>query len=647
MLLNQVFMPSLRRTLKYISYIAAAVLIVMMVAATVVEKLQGTPVAFRWFYHSPVFIGLWAVAAATGLEYLILRKTPKRLFTMGLHVSLAVILVGALVTFLFGKSGSVHLREGETSSSYVLEDNTSVDLPFSIRLESFTIDYHHGSRMPSDYRSVVAFFPEGNIEEISMNNIAKYRGYRFYQADYDEDGKGSILAVSHDPWGVGITYTGYLLLLLSMIGFFFQKDSAFRSALKRVASMTAAVALLALVPSVAASARTGEVGKALGEMSVYYGHRVCPFDTYLQEKGLDAALESLDKMKLFPLADSAGTVSWYAASDDLPDTVYDDQDLWTFIRKSPDLVKQSVRAGDEAGALQVLRGIKAYQEKTAASVLPSAGKVKAERLYIRIARPKVQFMLCLTLGIVLFVLGGILITRKKKFPSWVLLAGAAVALLIWLYLTLVIGLRWYVSGTGPYVGRYNVMMLMAWFATLAILLLYRRFPLIEPLGFLLAGFTMLLASREGVSPQIMPLMPVLQSPLLSIHVLSMMMSYTLFGLVAFNGIMGIAVPSAEARERLRDVSLVVLYPAVFLLTLGTFLGAVWANISWGSYWAWDPKETWALVTMLVYSFALHGGALKPFRNARFFHWFTVIAFLCVLITYFGVNLLLGGMHSYA
>ena len=143
-----------------------------------------------------------------------------------------------------------------------------------------------------------------------------------------------------------------------------------------------------------------------------------------------------------------------------------------------------------------------------------------------------------------------------------------------------------------------MMMLMAWFATLAILLLYRRFPLVEPLGFLLAGFTMLLASRESVSPQIMPLMPVLRSPLLSIHVVSMMMSYTLFGLVAFNGIMGVAVPSREAKESLRDVSLVVLYPAVFLLTFGTFLGAVWANISWGSYWAWDPKETWALVTML-------------------------------------------------
>lgn len=127
----------------------------------------------------------------------------------------------------------------------------------------------------------------------------------------------------------------------------------------------------------------------------------------------------------------------------------------------------------------------------------------------------------------------------------------------------------------------------------------------------------------------------------------MMLSYTLFGLVAFNGILGVSVRSREVSSQLRDVSLVVLYPAVFLLTLGTFLGAVWANISWGNYWAWDPKETWALVTMLVYAFALHGGSVKAFNRPRFFHWYTIFAFLSVLITYFGVNLLLGGMHSYA
>ena len=637
----------MKRTCKYLSYGAMAILILLMMAATVVEKLHGTPTAFRLFYHHPVFLVLWGVLAVAGLVYLVQRGVPRKLFTMGLHVAFVVILSGALVTFLFGKSGTIHLREGEESAAFELDDESPATLPFSIRLDAFAIDYHTGSKMPSDYRSDITFLPEGKPVEISMNNIAKYRGYRFYQADYDEDGKGSILAVSHDPWGVGITYTGYLLLLLSMIGFFFQKGTAFRAALKRVASFTAAILLLAVLPSVSASAAEKEMKQTLGDMYVYYGHRVCPFDTYLQEKGLDGTLETLDKVKLFPLADSTGKVSWYAASDDLPETVYDQEDLWTFIRKSPDVVMRSLSEGDEAGALQVIRGIKAYQEKVASSVIPSARKVKAERAYIRIARPKVQFMLCLTLGIVLFILGGILITRKKRFPAWVLLTGAAIALLIWIYLTVVIGLRWYVSGTGPYVGRYNVMMLMAWFSTLSILLLYKRFPLIEPLGFLLAGFTMLLASRAGVSPQIMPLMPVLQSPLLSIHVLSMMMSYTLFGLVAFNGIMGVCVPSREAREMLRDVSVVVLTPAVFLLAFGTFLGAVWANISWGSYWAWDPKETWALVTLLVYSFALHGNSFKFFRNPTVFHGFTIAAFLCVLITYFGVNLLLGGMHSYA
>ena len=541
----------MKRTCKYLSLGASAVLIAMMMAATVVEKIHGTPAAFQWFYHSPLFIVLWAVAAIAGMIYLVKAGTPKRVWTMGLHIGLVVILAGALVTFLFGTSGMIHLREGEATAAYELDDETPAKLPFSIRLEEFAIDFYEGTMRPQDFRSDITFLPEGKAVRISMNNIAKYHGYRFYQADYDEDGKGSILAVSHDPWGVGITYAGYLLLLLSMIGFFFEKDTAFRKALRRVATMTA-VAFLLFVPTGSASAQPAPEGMGMPRKE-------------------------------------AGT---------------------------PDFM------------------------------LTSKAKVQANQLYMAIARPKVQFMLCLTLGIVLFVVGAVLISRKKRFPAWVLHTGAGIALLMWLYLTLVIGLRWYISGTGPYVGRYNVMMLMAWFSTLAILLLYRKFPLIEPLGFLLAGFTMLLASRESVSPQIMPLMPVLRSPLLSIHVVAMMMSYTLFGLVAFNGIMGLAVPSREAKESLQDVSLVVLYPAVFLLTFGTFLGAVWANISWGSYWAWDPKETWALITMLVYAFTLHGGALKPFRNPNFFHGYTIIAFVCVLVTYFGVNLLLGGMHSY-
>ncbi len=635
------------KILKPLSYGILAVLITAMMAATVVEKLYGTEMAFRWVYNNPVFIVLWGVAAVAGFWYLLSRPDARKPFTLGLHVALLVILAGALVTHVSGRSGMIHLRQDEANATFELDEGGDVTFPFSIRLEEFAIDYHPGSMAPSDYRSAITFLPEGRSELISMNNIAKYRGYRFYQADYDEDGLGSILAVSHDPWGVGITYAGYLLLLLSIVGFFFQKGTGFRRALRRVTEASSLALALLLVPALTARADGRDVREALGGMYVYYGQRVCPFDTYLQEKGMEQTLEKLPEMKLFPLADGSGSIGWYSSEDELPEAVYDDADLWTFIRKSPEMAVSDLRNGSEASALQILGGIRAYQEKVAASVIPPAAKVRAERLYIRIARPRVQFMLCLCLGLVLFVVGGIWLSRGKNFSRRVILAGAVVALLLWIYLTLAIGLRWYVSGTGPYVGRYNVMMLMAWFAMLAILLLHRRFPLIESLGFLLGGFTMLLASRESVSPQIMPLMPVLRSPLLSIHVLSMMMSYTFFGLAAFNGIMGVSVSSQQARERLRDASLVILYPAVFLLTFGTFLGAVWANISWGSYWAWDPKETWALVTMLVYSFTLHGDSLRLFRNPRFFHAYTILAFLSVLITYFGVNLLLGGMHSYA
>jgi ABC-type transport system involved in cytochrome c biogenesis permease subunit len=99
-------------------------------------------------------------------------------------------------------------------------------------------------------------------------------------------------------------------------------------------------------------------------------------------------------------------------------------------------------------------------------------------------------------------------------------------------------------------------------------------------------------------------------------------------------------------KKLQTVSQVLLYPALFTLTAGIFVGAVWANVSWGRYWGWDPKEVWALVTMLVYSFAMHVQSLPAFRRPLFFHAFSILAFLTVFMTYFGVNLLFSGMHSY-
>ena len=150
-----------------------------------------------------------------------------------------------------------------------------------------------------------------------------------------------------------------------------------------------------------------------------------------------------------------------------------------------------------------------------------------------------------------------------------------------------------------------------------------------------------------------PLQPVLQTPLLGIHVSVIMLSYTLFAVIMVNGVLGLCMPAK--REQLMCLSQILLYPALFCLTAGIFIGAVWANMSWGRYWGWDPKETWALITMLVYALLLHFPWLKSkcrMTNDKnkiniIYHILSVIDFALVLFTYFGVSYLLGGLHSYA
>ena len=461
------------KILKYTFIGSAAAVILMMAAATIIERLYGTDRALSIVYHSPVFIVLWAVSAISGVWMLIRRGTIRKPATFFLHIAFVLILAGALITMLTGKSGIMELRRGLVTNQWSSDQGMRQKLPFTLQLKEFKVEYYQGTHDPSDYISKVVLKDSRNDTEteytISMNNILKYDGYRFYQSSYDDDLRGSVLAVSHDPWGVGVTYTGYILLLVSLIGFFFQKNSGFRAALK---------------------ARSQEFSK--------------PVRTVL-----------------------------------------------------------------------------------------------------------------LLLNVLLFG-----------------------------YLTFVIGRNWVRYGHGPFVGTYSVMMLMAWLVTVAMALLRKRMPVIQPLGFVLAGFSILVAAISHTSPE-GNLVPVLRSPLLGVHVLCMMVSYTLLGLTALIGVVGLIKRNKETQAMLRDVSLTILYPAVFILTTGTFIGAYWANISWGSYWSWDPKETWALITMLVYAAMLHSGTLSRFNRPRFFHIYAILAFLTVLITYFGVNLLLGGMHSYA
>lgn len=157
---------------------------------------------------------------------------------------------------------------------------------------------------------------------------------------------------------------------------------------------------------------------------------------------------------------------------------------------------------------------------------------------------------------------------------------------------------------------------------------------------------LMVSMMSASNPQITYLTPVLQSPLLSLHVSIIMLSYALLAFVMLNSVLALCGNAAQ-QQRQMAFSQQLLRPAVGCLAIGIFLGAVWANVSWGRYWGWDPKEVWALITLLVYAAPLHAQSLPFFRRPRVFHIYCLLAFLSVLFTYFGVNFLLGGLHSYA
>jgi ABC-type transport system involved in cytochrome c biogenesis permease subunit len=171
------------------------------------------------------------------------------------------------------------------------------------------------------------------------------------------------------------------------------------------------------------------------------------------------------------------------------------------------------------------------------------------------------------------------------------------------------------------------------------------------MGILMSGFALLGATLSDSNPQITHLMPVLNSPLLSIHVSLMMISYTLIGFITIISLLSVILilfqQNNEAIQNLTSLNQLLLYPALFFMSAGIFIGAIWANVSWGNYWSWDPKEVWALITFMVYGVPFHCDSLSWLSRPKYFHLYMVLAFFTVLMTYFGVSFFLGGMHSYA
>ena len=364
-----------------------------------------------------------------------------------------------------------------------------------------------------------------------------------------------------------------------------------------------------------------------------------------EKKNLVQMVMNSKLLKIYPLTDSLGTLGWYSQNDPLPIDV--DDDVYIFVRKQLGYCQELVVRGDYATLDTVFAKTCQFQQKQAGEVLPSTARTRAERLYNALTTGRWLAMLSVMLGILSFALMIWTTGRREDDSSlsavnyrvsWVLVA------LLTCFLLLIIVLRWVAGGHVPMAGGFDSMNLMSVTLGIVALSMARHYRAAPSVALLAMGFCQLVAMMSGSNPPITHLMPVLNSPLLTLHVTVIMIAYALFFFVMLSGMAALFLPAR--RKRLERSNLLMLYPAVALLAVGIVIGAVWANISWGNYWSWDPKEVWALITLIVYLYPLYL-ARKENHSQLGFHLYCVLAILSVAITYFGVNLLLGGLHSYS
>lgn len=752
---------------KKIIFILYILVLVCMAAATIVEKSQGTDYAHAHYYGAWWFILIWAVLAALGAFYIIKRKV-KCASTLALHLSFIIILAGALLTHISAKRGMIHLRIGQPTDTYMTQDEEQgmkeEKLPFSLCLKKFEAKMHDGTNAVADYSSkfTVIDGDDKSEGEVSMNNIYSHRSYRLYQSSYDEDGKGSVLAINADPYGIPVTYTGYALLFISLVWMLFDPKGGYRKLLKspllkKGALITALILSMGNIQTLHAESATGnlqnavlpkETAEKFGELHILYNDRICPVQTfaldfckkiygarsyqgltaeqvlsgwvfygntwanepfikiksgemktamnlpdyaslntffnremggytigqYVQEyyngqqdkfhqqaADIDGKIQIIMELregvslKVLPYTFTknvkatkdhpfikAGTTTWFSPVDKLPQAV--EQQHALYIKNVFSLLNGDVKAGNISRVNEFFVKMKKYQEVSSGNSLPTNTQYKAERINNAFPFATILFMANLTLGFIALFYTIYRMTKKREIK----VLNIALPILLgvsFLALTFGLALRWIISGNIPMSNGYESMLTVAWFVMLISILMQLRIRIVMVFGFLISGFFLLVSHINQMDPAIGQMMPVLNSPLLSIHVSIIMMSYALLSLTFICGIMGICLRSHG--EELQALSRIFLYPALTTMGFGIFIGAIWANVSWGNYWSWDSKETWALITFMIYAVVVHTQSLPVFRKPLVYHIYITLAFLSIAMTYFGVNYFLTGMHSYA
>jgi cytochrome c-type biogenesis protein CcsB len=303
-----------------------------------------------------------------------------------------------------------------------------------------------------------------------------------------------------------------------------------------------------------------------------------------------------------------------------------------------------------------IESIRAYQQEFGKSVMPSQEKLDVEVWFNELALFFKLSMAYLLFGFVLLIYGLISMFYNRLIDSKIKSVINTFAFGFFALHSFAIAIRWYIGGYAPISNTYETMIYIAYTAILTSILFLRKSTIAISASFIMAGIFIFSAYLGEIDPEITNLVPVLKSYWLSVHVSVITGSYGFFGVGAILGLITLFLfilrspknPHIDTHiQNISYINEVALTLGLTLLVIGNFLGGIWANESWGRYWGWDPKETWAYISILVYVMVLHVRLIKKLYSPYLFAILSVLSFFSILMTYFGVNFYLAGMHSYA
>ncbi|MEN8727663.1 MAG: cytochrome c biogenesis protein CcsA [Sulfurovum sp.] len=362
-------------------------------------------------------------------------------------------------------------------------------------------------------------------------------------------------------------------------------------------------------------------------------------------------------LRIFPKPNDANN-KWMAPMDALKEFPKENAEAVKMsISAYFQMVGEGLKTSNWAHADLALKGIRQYQEKYGSAVIPSQNHIDMEIKYNKFGLFSKLVPIYLILGVLLLVFAFINVLKPAFSMKWIMRAALAVLMIGFAMHIVGLGIRWYVGGHAPWSNAYESIVFIAASTVFAGIILARRSPFALAGTAILAGVTMGVAHMNFINPEITTLVPVLKSYWLMIHVATIISGDGFLGLGSILSLLVLILYIMRGKngnenidrsiKELTNLSEMGLIIGLFLLTIGNFLGGVWANESWGRYWGWDAKETWAAVTILIYATVLHLRFIPAMKSNFIYNVSSTWAYSTVLMTYFGVNYYLSGLHSYA